>query len=85
MPNRRAPRIAAVKIVDMTTSNAWAEFAMLFRDTRPAFLEHERAKSELKILIPQDAKEAVGHGIRGKRSKSGAVSLDLMETIDAPF
>ena len=72
-------RIEAVKVVDMSTSNAWAEFAALFRNTRPAFLEHERSKSELKILMPEDAKEAIGHGIRAKRSKSGAVSFDLLE------
>jgi len=70
-------RIAAVRIVDMSTSNSWAEFAALFRHTRNAFLEHERAKAELKALIPEDAKEAIGHGIRAKRSKSGAVSFDL--------
>jgi hypothetical protein len=28
--------------------------------------------------MPEDAKEAIGHGIRAKRSKSGAVSFDLM-------
>jgi len=30
-------------------------------------------------LMPEDAKEAVGHGVRAKRSKSGAVSFDLVE------
>ena len=64
----------------MSTSNSWAEFAGLFRNTRDAFLDHERAKSELKTLMPEDAKEAVGHGVRAKRSKSGAVSFDLLET-----
>src|SRR6059058_1689353 len=65
------PRIEAIRIVDMTSSNSWAEFAALFRNTREAFLEHERAKNELKALIPEDAKEAIGHGVRAKRSKSG--------------
>jgi predicted phage-related endonuclease len=73
------PRIEAVRIVDMTASNSWAEFAGIFRGTRQAFLEHERSKAELKALMPEDAKEAIGHGIRAKRSKSGAVSLDLLE------
>jgi predicted phage-related endonuclease len=73
------PRIEAVRIVDMTASNSWAEFAGIFRDTRQAFLDHERSKSELKALMPEDAKEAIGHGIRAKRSKSGAVSFDLLE------
>jgi predicted phage-related endonuclease len=74
------PRIEAIRIVDMSSSNSWAEFAAVFRSTRNAFLEHERAKGELKALIPEDAKEAIGHGVRAKRSKSGAVSFDLLET-----
>jgi predicted phage-related endonuclease len=73
------PRIEAVRIVDMSASNSWAEFAGLFRSTRQAFLEHERSKAELKSLMPEDAKEAIGHGIRAKRSKSGAISFDLVE------
>jgi predicted phage-related endonuclease len=73
------PRIEAVRIVDMTGSNSWAEFAGLFRSTREAFLEHERSKTELKALMPEDAKEAIGHGVRAKRSKSGAISFDLLE------
>jgi hypothetical protein len=74
------PRIEAIRIVDMSSSNSWAEFAALFRSTRGAFLDHERAKNELKALIPEDAKEAIGHGVRGKRSKSGALSFDVLDT-----
>jgi predicted phage-related endonuclease len=72
------PRIEAVRIVDMSESNSWAQFAGLFCATRSAFLDHERAKSELKALLPEDAKEASGHGVRAKRSKSGAISFDLL-------
>ena len=72
------PRIEAIRIVDMSTSNAWAEFSGVFRRTRDAYLEHENAKTELKGLMPEDAKEAIGHGIRAKRSKSGAVSFDVL-------
>jgi putative phage-type endonuclease len=74
------PRIEAIRIVDMSASNSWAEFATLFRNTHSAFLEHERAKSELKALMPEDAREAIGHGVKAKRSKSGAVSFDVLET-----
>jgi predicted phage-related endonuclease len=73
------PRIEAIRVVDMSASNSWAEFAGIFRSTRQAFLEHERSKAELKALMPEDAKEAIGHGIRAKRSKSGAVSFDLLD------
>jgi predicted phage-related endonuclease len=80
--NAEAPRVRveAIRIVDMGSSNSWAEFAALFRNTRSAFLDHERAKSELKALMPEDAREAIGHGVRAKRSRSGAVSFDLLET-----
>jgi predicted phage-related endonuclease len=69
------PRIEAIRVVDMSSSNSWADFAALFRSTRGPFLDHERAKGELKALIPEDAKEAIGHGVRAKRSKSGAIRL----------
>jgi predicted phage-related endonuclease len=72
-------RIEAVRIVDMSSSNAWAEFASIFRRTREAYIEHENAKAELKALMPEDAKEATGHGIRAKRSKSGAVTIDVLD------
>jgi hypothetical protein len=80
------PRIAVVRSVDMSSSNAWAEFAGVFTRTRSAFLEHESAKSELKALMPEDVKEAIGHGLRAKRSKSGAVSFDVLseEAAHAP-
>jgi predicted phage-related endonuclease len=71
-------RVEAVRIVDMSSSNAWAEFSSVFRRTREAYVEHENAKAELKALIPEDAKEAIGHGIRAKRSKAGAVSFELL-------
>jgi len=36
-------------------------------------------EADLKKLVPEDAKEAIGHGLRAKRSKSGAVSFDVMD------
>ena len=73
------PRLEAVRIVDMSASNSWAEFAATFRRTRPAYQEHEGAKADLKKLVPEDAREATGHGLRAKRSKSGAISFDLLD------
>ena len=74
------PRIEAVRVVDMSASNSWAEFAGTFLRTREAHVEHERAKTELKALLPEDAREGIGHGIRARRSKNGAVSFDVLET-----
>ncbi|MGO9847951.1 MAG: hypothetical protein ACLPKT_15555 [Methylocella sp.] len=66
----------------MNSSNAWAEFAGIFSRTRSAHLEHEHAKAELKSLMPDDVQQAIGHGVRAKRSKSGAISFDLLDTED---
>jgi predicted phage-related endonuclease len=81
------PRVEAVRIADMSSSNLWAEFAATYRRTRPAYQEHEGAKADLKRLVPDDAKEAAGHGLRAKRSKSGAISFDLLdvEVVSAPL
>src|SRR5438105_2937124 len=62
----RAP-IEAVRVVDMSASNSWAELAGVFLRTRDAYAEHERAKSDLKGLVPGDAKEGTGHGVRAGR------------------
>jgi hypothetical protein len=64
----------------MSASNSWADFAGVYCRTRSAFVEHEAAKSELKKLMPEDAKEATGHGIRARRSKSSAISFDLLNS-----
>ena len=74
------PRLEAIRVVDMTASNSWAELTETYRRTRQAHQDHEGAKAELKKLVPEDAKEALGHGLRAKRSKSGAISFDLVET-----
>ena len=67
----------------MTSSNSWAEFAGIFARTRTAHLEHEEAKPQLKRLVPEDAQQAIGHGIRAKRSKSGAISFDALGQEDS--
>jgi hypothetical protein len=79
------PRLEAVRVVDMSSSNSWAELAAIYRRTRTAHEDHETAKASLKKLMPEDAKEALGHGLRAKRSKSGAVSFELLEVADAPL
>jgi hypothetical protein len=53
-------------------------FLLKLESAGSAHLEHEQTKTELKGLMPEDAKEAIGHGIWAKRSKSGVVSFDLL-------
>lgn len=74
------PRLEAVKVVDMSSSNQWAELAATYLRTRDAHDQHEAAKADLKALMPEDAKEATGHGIKAKRSKSGAISFEAQAT-----
>jgi predicted phage-related endonuclease len=73
-------KVEAIRVVDMTASNAWAEHAAIFSRTRAAYLEHEAARKELKALVPDDARAAFGHGITARRSKSGALTLDVLPT-----
>jgi predicted phage-related endonuclease len=72
------PRLEAVRTVDMSESSSWAEFSEVYQQTRQAHLDHEGAKAELKRLVPEDAKEAVGHGVKAKRTRSGAISFELV-------
>lgn len=62
----------------MSSSNAWCGFAAIYLRTKDAHGEHELSKAELKKLVPEDAKEASGHRIKAKRSKSGAISFDAL-------
>ncbi len=71
-------RVAAVRVVDMSASNAWAEWASLYLRTRAAHGQHESARAELKGLLPEDAREAFGHGVRARRSRAGAVTFEVL-------
>jgi len=64
------PRIEAVRIVDMSTSNAWAEFAAVFSRTRSTHLEHEQAKTELKRLGSGLIKSTIREQRRGRQRPS---------------
>ena len=77
---RYAPLSSGLEIVRKTLGQH--EIATVFTRTRQAHLEHEKAKAELKGLVPEDAKEAIGHGVRAKRSKAGAISFDLAPESD---
>src|SRR5258708_35865578 len=41
-------RIEAVRVVDMSQSNSWAEFAGTFLRTRDGYAAHQRAQTERK-------------------------------------
>jgi YqaJ-like viral recombinase domain len=79
-------RIEAVRIVDMSSSNARVEFSGVFDVPERPTSSMRMPRPSYKGLMPEDAKEAIGHGIRAKRSKSGAVTFDAlsMEGSHAP-
>jgi hypothetical protein len=54
-------RIEAVRIVDMSASNAWAEFSSVFRRTREAHLEQIRAATGVPRVRPRAVGSASSH------------------------
>ena len=69
------PKLEAIRIVDMSASNAWAEFAAVFAETRSAYLDHERAKAELKGLMPEDAIPAIAGGPNAAARRDAAAQV----------
>ncbi len=76
-----APPIIPAKTYDMAASNAWAEQASKWLKHRDAAKSFDKAVSELKALIPADAKIASGHGISASINKKGAVSFTKEDTL----
>ena len=76
------PQAKVIRIIDMSASKSWAEFADLFRHTHNAFLANERARTQLRALMRESAYEAIGNGVRAKRSRSGEIVLEILKTGD---
>jgi hypothetical protein len=66
----------------MSSSNSWAEFAGVFCRTRAAHLDHDAAKAELKKLMPEDAKEAIGIALKAAETDATKRAL---ATFGKPF
>jgi hypothetical protein len=78
------PRLEAVRIVDMRSSNLWAELSARYLGMRAAHQNHEFAKAELKKLVPDDAKEAIGRHT-GQAIEIGGQSASIFWTRRAPM
>jgi len=70
----RAP-IDAVRRVDMTGNNAWANFAEQVKMNSVANKLYDEAVKGLKGLVEEDMAEAYGYGITFKRDKRGALRM----------
>lgn len=69
------PAADAMREIDMTGSNAWAQFAADWLETRAQAKRFETAAKEIKALVEADVKLATGHGIVCSRSKAGALTI----------
>lgn len=67
--------VAATKVADMSTHNAWVSFAADWLEHRAAAKKHETATKELKALVEPDVARAFGGGVEIKRAKNGALTV----------
>lgn len=70
-----APPVEPVRVVDMGASNEWAVHAHLWLSNHGYHKAFEVAAKSIKELVPADAVEAFGHGVKASRSKSGSVTI----------
>lgn len=71
VPDVAIPAIERVKIIDMSTSNEWMAFAADIIGSKTIADKHDKAKKEIKKLMPQDAAVAEGGGVKIHLSKDG--------------
>lgn len=82
-PFIKPPKPVFTRVVDMSGSNSWGVMAAQWKDHKIAAGLFQSAAKGLKELVPADAKEAFGHGLRAKRSKTGALTIRLEGDDDA--
>jgi len=63
------------KVYEMSSSNAWAASAFLWRENIAGKKLAEMAEKELKALMPPDGKKAFGHSVVITRDRAGRLSL----------
>lgn len=76
-PEIEVPLVERVKVVDMSESNEWISIAHDLKRTLTAFKKHEKAKKDIKKLMPNDAAQASGKGVTVKLSKDGKMLIDI--------
>jgi hypothetical protein len=74
-PYLKPPKPEFSGVVDMSGNNEWGTHAFEWIDCRVKHQGFEYAAKRLKALVPADAKEAFGHGIRVKRNAKGSLSI----------
>ncbi|WP_448191878.1 YqaJ viral recombinase family protein [Azospirillum sp. sgz301742] len=77
-PKAPQPRVVRTKLYDMATGkegNAWADAAGRWVTNRWAAAAFTQAATDLKSLMPEDAKKCFGAGITATRDAAGRVTF----------
>jgi predicted phage-related endonuclease len=73
IPEPPAPTV--MRTVDMSASNVWGNYALVWLKERGAAKQFKLAETELKGLVEPDVRLAEGHGISISRNKAGSLSI----------
>lgn len=74
-PEEREP----VDMTETTHDPKWKQWAGLWVQTAGAADTFKKAESEIKKLVPKNASEAFGHGIRVKVAKNNSKKIEVMK------
>ena len=64
-----------MRVVDLTGNNQWADEAAEWRAMKPFAQRFNIAAKHLKQAVPDDAREAYGHGVSIKRAKNNRLTV----------
>lgn len=67
--------VEAIRVVEFEGNNQWAVHAHLWTSNKGYAKAFDTAAKSLKEMVPEDAKEAFGHGVRITRSAAGSLTI----------
>jgi len=71
------PKFEEMKVVDMATNNEWVDLAQTILISKSAADQFKKAEKDIKKLMPDDAKEASGRGVKISRTKDNKLKLTV--------
>ncbi len=74
-----APPVKAEKTYEMQGNNEWASNAVTWIKTRQDAKDFAACEKALKAIVPADAVQCFGYGIKISRNKAGSLSIREME------
>ncbi len=80
-PGAPIPPPEAVKTIDMTGNNQWADAAAEWFACSEFSKRFDKAANTLRSLVTPDVKQASGHGIMLKRDKRGALRISEVKNV----